>query len=339
MHRFIPVLLLAALLAACGGQRYTDREQVSPESRVVIKFSHVVAENTPKGLAARRFANALKERTGGRVEVQVFPNAQLYTDGEEMVAIKAGEVQMIAPSLSKLAELDPVWQVFDLPYLFTDLAAAERLIAGRTGERLYGGLRRSGLEPLALWHSGFKQMTNNRRPLLNSADLRGLRFRIQPSAPMRDAFQTLGAEVSVLPFDSVYSAIADGVLDGQENTHTNIYSKRLHELQSYMTLTNHGYLGYVVMINRRFLESLSPDLRETIREVMAETTQWVRESVPRLNEEALERIRTSGRLKIHSQTGMEQAEWRAALEPVYRRVEERIGIDAMRDAQRDLRGE
>lgn len=326
----LPLLILAALLTACGGQVAVDNEQVSPDHRIVVKFSHVVAENTPKGQAARRFAALVKERTGGRVEVQVFANSELYRDGEELNALRANSVQFIAPSLSKLGELDPLWQVFDLPYLFPDPAGPERLIAGSTGQRLYGNLRRQGLEPVAFWSNGLKVMTNARAPVHLPQDVRGLRFRIQPSPVTRDALNLLGADVYVQSFDSLYGALAKGDVDAQENAPTNIFSKRIYEVQPYMTLTNHSYLGYVVLTNNRFLNSLSPELREAIRESMSETTQWVRENAQLLNDQALDQIRINGRVKVYEPTRAELELWKEAMSLAYHRAEERLGTDTIR---------
>jgi len=333
------LLILPLALAACTSTRYPDNEQVSAKDRIVVKFSHVVAENTPKGIAARRFAAMVKERSGGKIEVQVFPNSQLYVDGEEFDRVRSGEVQIIAPSLSKLADLDPLWQVFDLPYLFDNDRSVERVIAGSTGQRLYSGLRRLGMEPVAFWQNGFKQISNARGSVLFPMDVRGLRFRIQSSPVTRDMFQVLGAEVSVRSFDTLYGALAKGELDGQENAPSNIFSKHIHEVQPYMTINNFGYLGYVVLVNERFWNGLSPDIRELLRESMADTTQWVRENAPILNDEALDRIRASGKVLIHNQTQNERELWRTALEPVYRRAEARLGVDAVGDVVREAKRE
>ncbi|HEY3363668.1 MAG TPA: DctP family TRAP transporter solute-binding subunit [Symbiobacteriaceae bacterium] len=333
------LILFTMLLAACGGSRHPDHEQVSPNERIVIKFSHVVAENTPKGLAARRFAAIMKERTGGRVEVQVFPNSQLYGDGEEVSRLRSNDVQMIAPSLSNLSDWDPLWQVFDLPYLFDDEQGVDRVVTGSTGQQLYAGLRRLDMEPIAFWQNGFKHFTNSRGSLLLPDQFKGLRFRTQPSPVMRDALRLLGAESSYRTFDAIYTALASRELDGQENTPSNMYSKRIYEVQPYMTLSSHGYLGYVVLVNATFWNSLPPDLRETMREAMADTTQWVRENAARLNAEALERIEAGGKVIIHRQTVNEREFWRQAMEPAYRLAGERVGADAVARVIREARGE
>lgn len=338
MRRWLVLLTSALILVSCGVPRARDYEQVSKDERIVIKFSHVVAENTPKGLAARRFATAVKKRTGGLVEVQVFPNSSLYKDGEEFDALRRNEIQIIAPSLSKLADIDPLWQVFDLPYLFTDLASVERIIAGSTGQRLYDTLRRKEMEPIAFWDNGFKVITNAERPLVRPHDVEGLRLRIQPSPVTRDSFVALGALVSVRSFDSLYGVLAKRELDGQENTASNILSKRIHEVQPYMTISNHGYLGYVVLVNQDFWNSLAPELRETLREAMTDVTQWVRENAGPMNDEALERIRASGEVKIYRQTQEERKEWRAAMDLAYQRAEERLGEEAVRTAVQEAEG-
>lgn len=334
----VMITMLAVLLGACGSYRYPDHEQVSPAERTVLKFSHVVAENTPKGLGARRFAATVKQRTAGHVEVQVFPNSQLFGDGEEMTALRSGAVQIIAPSTSKLADLDPMWQVFDLPYLFRDEQDVDRLVAGPTGQQLYANLRRQGFEPIAFWHGGFKHVTNSRTSLLLPGSVAGLRFRIQPSPVMRDAFQGMGAEVSILTFDALYGALADKRIDGQENSPTNIVSKRIHEVQGYMTVTNHGYQGYVILVDQAFWNKLPPEMRETLRETMSDATQWVRDNAPVLNEEAMERIRATGKVIIHTQTANERELWRTAMQGAYRRTEERLGTEVVQQAVREAWG-
>ncbi|HYF95359.1 MAG TPA: DctP family TRAP transporter solute-binding subunit [Symbiobacteriaceae bacterium] len=326
----IPLVLLGLTLTACGGPVAADYEQVSPDDRIVVKFSHVVAENTPKGQAARRFAALVKERTGGKVEVQVFANSQLYRDGEELDALRSNSVQFVAPSLSKLGDIDPLWQVFDLPYLFPDPAAPERLIAGSTGQKLYGNLRRQGLEPVAFWLNGFKVITSARGPVMVPEDVRGLRFRIQPSLVTRDALTALSAEVSIQSFDSLYGALANGEVDAQENTPTNILSKRVYEVQPYMTLTNHSYLGYVVITNQKFWNGLTPEMREAFREAMSETTQWVRESAELLNEQALNQIRFYGKVDIYQPTLAQLEAWKSAMNIAYRRAEDRLGVETIR---------
>lgn len=337
--RLAALMALLALLAACGRLLPTDHEQVSPDERIVIKFSHVVAENTPKGIAARRFATLVKQRTGGKVEVQVFPNSQLFRDGEELAALRRNEVQLIAPTFSKLGEVESLWLVMDLPYLFPDREGVERVLTGHTGKVLEASLRRQGLEAVAFWENGFKVITNARGPVVLPQDLKGLKLRIQPSMVTRESFTGAGAEVSIQPFDSVYGVLSSGNLDGQENVPSNITSKRLHELQPYMTVAHHGYLGYAVITNQKFWTGLSPELRAILEEAMAEVTEWVAENAERMNEEAMERIKAGGKVEIHYQTPQEAEQWRAAMEPAYKWAEERMGPDAVLMAVKEAQGQ
>lgn len=304
----------------------------------MIKFSHVVAENTPKGIAARRFATLVKQRTEGKVEVQVFPNSQLFRDGEELAALRRNEVQLIAPTFSKLGEVDPLWLVLDLPYLFPDREGVQRVLRGQTGRMLEVSLRRHGMEAVAYWENGFKVITNARGPVVQPHDLKGLKLRIQPSTVTREAFIAVGADPSVQPFDSVYGVLSSGNLDGQENVPSNITSKRLHELQPFMTVANHSYLGYAVITNQRFWSSLTPEIRSVLEDAMAEVTMWVAENADRMNEEALERIRAGGRVQIHIQTPQEAQQWRAAMEPAYKWAEERMSAEAVLTAVKEARG-
>jgi len=295
-----------------------DHEQWAPEERIILQFSHVVAEHTPKGLAARRFADLVYERTGGRVEVQVFPNGSLVGDGEaEIRALREGRVDIIAPSTAKLAELFPEWQVFDLPYVFADHEDVVRAMEGPVGERLFQVLRRRGLMGLTMWDNGFKHMTSARGPLIHPEDFAGQRFRVQPSRVLVEQFRLLGATGIPIGFDETYRALETGQVDGQENTPSNIYSKKFHEVQRYMTLSHHGYLGYVVIVDADRWQNLDPEVQEALLWALEESTRWIRENAERLNAEDLERIRASGRVEIHEQTPEERAAWVEALRPVF----------------------
>jgi TRAP-type C4-dicarboxylate transport system substrate-binding protein len=315
LRRGLVALGAVLLLAGCSARRWPDREQVGKGDRIVMKFSHAAAENTAKGQAARLLAALVKQRTAGKVEVQVYPNAGLYTEAEEIAALRDGTVQMIAPSMSELATVDPAWAVFDLPYLFADSAAAERLIAGNTGQQLYSNLRGQGLEPVAMWYDGLKQLTNAKHSVLLPDDLRGLR---------------LSSDINLL---------MTGGVDGQENTATNIYAKRLYEVQPYMTVSNHRYQGYIVLLNGAFWNELPPPLRETVREALADTTQWVRENADRMNAEALAKIEASGHVLIHQQTPNERELWRHAMSPAFTALEERVGADFVQLAMKEASGQ
>ncbi|MBC7105748.1 MAG: TRAP transporter substrate-binding protein [Firmicutes bacterium] len=325
----VAATLLAFTLTGCAA-RVGDSEQVSPGEKLVLRFSHVVADDTPKGWAARRFAALVHERTGGRVEVQVFPNSTLYKDGEEMDALRSGAVHFIAPTTSKISRMFPEWQLFDLPYAFESAEQVHRAVDGALGERLYRQLEAEGLKPLAFWDNGFKQMTNSVRPLIWPGDFRGLTFRVQIDSPLLEAqFRALGAEPRPLPFNEVRAALAAGAVDGQENTMSNTYSQEFYKEQRYMTVSNHGYMGYVVLTTASFWESLPPDIRRVLEETMAEVTYLEREKALAINRRDFEAMKGEGRLAIHLQTDEERASWRRALEPVYREFEARVGPEPL----------
>mgnify|MGYP001423093299 CR=1 FL=1 len=316
--RFVALVVSLALLAlsGCGSQRAVDHEQWGSEEKIVITFSHVVAENTPKGLAARRFANLVREKSKGRMLVEVFPNGQLAGDGEEIQALQDGRVHLIAPSTGKLAALFPAWQVFDLPYAFPDQEAVVTTMEGPIGQKLFRTLQRGGLRGLVMWDNGWKQMTSSRRPLITPEDFVGQRFRVQPSRVLVEQFKALGATAVAIPFDQTFRALETRQVDGQENTPSNIYWKKFHEVQWYMTVSNHGYLGYVVLTNNLYWENLPKDVQLILTEALAETTAWVRENAGRLNERDLDHIRM-GRIEVHFQTEQERKAWKAAFSPVY----------------------
>jgi len=330
------LFLFAMVLIVTGcDRRGPDGEQVDPREKIVIKFSHVVAEDTPKGQAALRFARLVEERTGGRVEVQVFPNSVLYKDGEELDALQKGAVQIIAPTTSKLSSLAPQWQLLDLPYLFENEEQVHRALDGEIGKKLFATLESHNIHPLAFWDNGFKQMTNSRRPLVYPGDFTGLTFRVMiNSQVLEEQFRELGADATQMPFSDVYDALSRNQVDGQENTMSNIYSQRFYQVQPYLTVSNHGYMGYVVLMNATFWRSLPPDIREIIEETMAEVTRWEREQAARLNDKNFEQIKESGKVQVHILTAEEKAKWQAVLEPLYEEFRSVIGAELLDEAFR-----
>ncbi|MCL6612647.1 MAG: TRAP transporter substrate-binding protein [Peptococcaceae bacterium] len=334
------LFLLPGLAAGCG-KRVVDLEQVSPEEKIVIKFSHVVAENTPKGLAAQRFADLVRERTRGRVEVQVFPNSTLYKDGEELQALQNGSVQIIAPATSKLAGLFPQWQVFDLPYAFPDEDAVHRAMDGYIGNKLSEILRQSNIQALAFWDNGFKQITNSKRPVIHPGDFNGLTFRVMiNSQVLKRQFEKMGAIPVEKPFNDLYRVLELREVDGQENTMSNICSKNLFKVQPYLTVSNHGYMGYMVMTNARFWSALPEDIRAVLEGTLLEVTGWEREQALKMNRENMEKAVSSGQVQVHWLTENEKEEWARVLEPIYGEFREIIGgdlIDAVEELNRQRR--
>ncbi|MET3290933.1 UNVERIFIED_CONTAM: tripartite ATP-independent transporter DctP family solute receptor [Brevibacillus sp. OAP136] len=311
-----------------------DEEQEGLKDRIVIRFSHVVAENTPKGLAAEHFSKLVSQKTYGRVEVQVFPNGILYSDTTELKALQDGDIQMIAPAVSNLSEVDPAWSALDLPYLFHELAEVNQALSGKIGSLLFDTLGARDMKGLSFWTSGFKQMTDNRNPLLSVADFAGQRFRIIPSTVLAAQMRSLGATPVPMGFNEVYRELAAGRIDGEENTISNIYSKRLYQVQRYMTLSNHGYLGYAVIMSKPFWDSLPADVQASIQEAMQETTAWSNQHTAELDKKDLALIQESQSMAIHVQTPAERAAWEAHLRPLYQQFAPDIGDALMQEIER-----
>jgi C4-dicarboxylate-binding protein DctP len=297
------------------------------QAPIVIKFSHVVATDTPKGQAAERFKELAEKMTKGRVKVEVYPNSQLYKDKEEMEALQLGAVQMLAPSLAKFGPLGvKEFEVFDLPYIFPTKAALYAVTEGPVGKGLMQKLEPKGITGLAYWDNGFKIMSAN-KPLHVPADFRGLKMRIQSSKVLDAQMRALGANPQVLAFSEVYQALQTGVVDGTENPPSNMYTQKMHEVQKNLTVSNHGYLGYAVIVNKKFWDGLPADIRTQLEQAMRDATTYEKAIAQRDNDLAMEAIRKSGKTAIYELTPKEQTEWRAALLPVHKQMESRIGKD------------
>src|SRR3954470_1795365 len=292
---------------------------------IVVKFSHVVATNTPKGLAAEKFKELAEKYTGGKIKVEVYPNSQLYKDKEELEALQLGAVQMLAPSNSKFGPIGiKEFEVFDLPYILPDLKTLRKVTDGPLGAKLLKLLDSKGMTGLAYWDNGFKQMTANRK-LVAPADYKGLKFRIQSSKVIESQFRSLGAIPQVMAFGEVYQALQTGVVDGQENTWSNIYTQKMNEVQKYATVTNHGYIGYVVVVNKKFWDGLPADIRGELAKAMKEATELGNGQSAKENEDALAEIRKAGKTEIITLTPEQDAAMRKAMEPVYKDVASRVG--------------
>lgn len=316
--------LLAALAVLTGPGAQAQAQAQAP---IVIKFSHVVAPDAPKGQAAERFRVLAEQLTHGRVKVEVYPNSQLYKDKEELEALQLGAVQMLAPSLAKFGPLGvKEFEAFDLPYIFPTKAALYAVTEGPIGKNLLQKLESKGITGLAYWDNGFKVMSAN-RPLHSPADFRGLRMRIQGSKVLDAQMRALGAVPQVLAFSEVYPALQAHIVDGTENPPSNMYTQKMHEVQKYVTVSNHGYLGYAVIVNKKFWDGLPRDIREELEQAMREATAFEKTIAQRDNDAALEAIRKTGKTKIYTLTPQEQADWRRALLPVQKQVEGRIGKD------------
>jgi C4-dicarboxylate-binding protein DctP len=292
---------------------------------IIIKFSHVVAPNTPKGLAAQKFAELAAKYTDNKVKVEVYPNSQLYKDKEELEALQLGAVQMLAPSNSKFGPIGVrQFEVFDLPYILPDLASLRKVTDGPLGAKLLKLLDAKGMTGLAYWDNGFKEMSANKK-LVAPADYKGLKFRTQSSKVLEAQFRELGAIPQVMAFSEVYQALQTGVVDGQENTPSNMYTQKMHEVQKYTTLTNHGYIGYVVVVNKKFWDGLPADVRPGLEKAMKEATAYGNGQSAKENSDALEEMRKSGKTEIVTLTPEQDAAMRKAMMPVYKDVASRVG--------------
>src|SRR5882762_8678810 len=291
MRQFIWMAAAIAAFALIGSAAMAD-------GPIVIKFSHVVASDTPKGKAADKFKELAEKYTDGKVKVEVYPNSTLYKDKEELEALQLGAVQMLAPSNSKFGPIGvKEFEVFDLPYILPDLATLRKVTDGPLGARLLKLLDSKGMTGLAYWDNGFKQMSANRK-LVTPADYKGLKFRIQSSKVLEAQFRSLGSIPQVMAFSEVYQALQTGVVDGQENTWSNIYTQKMHEVQKYITETNHGYIGYVVVVNKKFWDDLPADIRANCARAMKEATAYGNGQSARENDEALAEIKKTGKSEI-----------------------------------------
>ena len=305
------------------------------QSPIVIKFSHVVAEDTPKGKGALKFKQLAEERTKGKVKVEVYANSTLYKDKEEVEALQLGSVQMLAPSLAKFGPLGvKEFEVFELPYLFDNYDELHKVTRGPVGKSLLAKLEPKGIIGLAYWDNGFKDMSAN-KPLRMPADFRGLKMRIQSSKVLDSQMRALGAVPQVMAFSEVYQALQTGVVDGTENPPSNLYTQKMHEVQKYLTLSDHGYLGYAVIVNKKFWDGLPPDIRKTLDEAMADATKYADDIAKEENDKALEAVKKSGRTQIITLTPDEKKAWKKALVKVHQENESRIGKDLIQSIYKE----
>lgn len=309
-----------------------DDDQEKLKDAIVIKVSHVVSENTPKGKAIRRFKALVEKNTKGKVRVEIYPNGSLYSDISEWDALKNNNVQMIIPATSKVSAYVPAYSVFDLPFAFDSYDDVQRAFEGNIGEILLKKVeKQENVKGLTFWYNGFKQITNSQRPLVSPGDFNRLHFRTMPGEVIKDQYQRMGAAVSHLPFIKTYENLEVGFIDGQENTISNIYSKKLYDHQSYLTVSNHTYLGYVVLMNEEFWDDLPEEYRVEIEEAMKQTTEWIRRHSIEINDEHMRELKRNTDLDIHILLNSEKEEWMKKLDPLYEEYEDEIGKELMRE--------
>ncbi|MEP7156310.1 MAG: TRAP transporter substrate-binding protein [Betaproteobacteria bacterium] len=301
----------------------------SAQTPIVIKFSHVVSSDTTKGKGALKFKELAEERTKGKVKVEVFPNSQLYKDKEEIEALQLGAVQMLAPAVSKFGPLGlREYEAFDLPYLFDNAAELDRVTQGPIGQGLLKKMETKGIVGLAYWDNGFRNMSAN-KPLKKPEDCKGLKFRI-PSSKVLDAeIRALGGIPQVMSFSELYQGLQTGVVDGTEASFSNIYSQKLHEVQKYITLTEHSALLYAVIVNKKFWDGLPPDIRTTLEGAMKDASKYAHDLSKKENDDSLEGVRKSGKSQVIVLTPAEKAEWKKAMVKTHKEFEDKIGKDLL----------
>ena len=319
MKTWIFATAAAAALALVG--------PAAAQAPIVIKFSHVVTPDTPKGKGALKFQELAEKYTNGKVKVEVYPNSSLYKDKEELEALQLGAVQMLAPSLAKFGPIGvKEFEVFDLPFILPDKAALRRVTDGALGKKLLKLLEPKGITGLAYWDNGFKGMSAN-RPLHMPQDFRGLKMRIQSSKVLEAQMRALGAIPQVMAFSEVYQALQTGVVDGTENPPSNEYTQKMHEVQKYTVLSDHGYVGYAVIVNKKFWEGLPADVHKALQEAIDEASKYERSIAQKENDDALEKIREAKTTEIYVLPAAEKAAWRQAMLPLYKQYESSVGKD------------
>ena len=323
------------VLAAVAAAMFSFAGAASAQQPIVIKFSHVVAVDTPKGKGAEQFKKLAEERTKGRVKVEVYPNSSLFKDGEEMEALQLGSVQMLAPSLAKFGPLGVrEFEVFDLPYIFDNQDELHKVTSGPVGTGLFKKLESKGIVGLAYWDNGFKVMSAN-KPIRVPADYKGLKMRIQSSKVLGDEMKALGAIPQVMAFSEVYQALQTGVVDGTENPPSNFYTQKMHEVQKYLALTEHGYLGYAVIVNKKFWDGLPPDVRTTLEGAMKDATKFANDIAKKENDDALAAVKASGKTEIITLTPDQKAAMKKALVVVHKDNESRVGKETIAEVYKE----
>ncbi len=317
-------LIAAAAAAICMAQG-----TAMAQSPIVIKFSHVVANDTPKGKGAIKFKELAEQYTNGKVKVEVYPNSQLFKDKEEIEALQLGSVQMLAPSTAKFAPLGAKeFESLDLPWLFADEGVYDKAMKGVVGKWLFKKLEAKGISGLAYWDNGFHMVSAN-RPLINPSDFQGLKIRISGSKIADQYFRVLGSIPQIMAFSEVYQALQTGVVDGCENTPSNYLTQKFHEVQKHITVSYHAHLQYAVIVNFKFWNGLPADIRGQLDKAMAEATDYTNSIAIKENEDALAEIKKSGTTTLHYMTDDQRKAWQTAMAPTYKWAKGRVGGEVL----------
>jgi C4-dicarboxylate-binding protein DctP len=302
---------------------------------IVIKFSHVTSTDSPKGMAGEYFKKIMEERSKGKVKVELYPNSTLYKDKEEIEALQMGAVQMLAPAPGKFGPMGVrEFEVLDLPFLFDNVAEAHKVTDGPIGQGMLKKLEAKGITGMAFWNNGFKEMTAN-KPLRKPEDFRGLKMRIQSSKVLDAQMRSVGANPQMMAFSELYQGLQTGVVDGQENPTSNIYTQKMHEVQKYLTMSDHGYHGYVVIMNKRFVDGLPADVKTTLNGALKDTTAYFDGIAKKENDDALEKIRKSGKTEIITLTKDERNAWKKAMVKTHKQMEGLVGRDLLQSIYKE----
>ena len=321
MRKFVLAAVAAAILMVPAA--------ASAQSPIIIKFSHVVTNDTPKGKGALKFKELAEKYTNGKVKVEVYPNSSLYKDKEEIEALQLGSVQMLAPSTAKFAPLGAKeFEALDLPWLFKDEAAYTKAMKGPVGQWLFKKLESKGITGLAYWDNGFHMVSSN-RPLLMPEDFQGLKIRISGSKIADQYFRDVGSIPQIMAFSEVYQALQTGVVDGCENTASNYLTQKFHEVQKHITISYHAHLQYAVIVNSKFWNGLPPDIRKQLDKAMDEATDYTNSIAVKENEDALEEIKKSGKTTLHTLTDAQRKAWQTAMAPTYKWAKGRVGQEVL----------
>ena len=320
---------LFVMLGAAAAVLALSSLSASAQNPIIIKFSHVVANDTPKGKGALKFKELAEKYTNGKVKVEVYPNSSLYKDKEEIEALQLGSVQMLAPSTAKFAPLGvKEFEALDLPWLFKDEATYAKAMKGPVGEWLFKKLEAKGITGLAYWDNGFHMVSAN-RALVNPADFQGLKIRISGSKIADRYFRDVGSIPQIMAFSEVYQALQTGVVDGCENTASNYLTQKFYEVQKDITVSYHAHLQYAVIVNSKFWNGLPADIRGQLDKAMAEATDYTNSIAKKENEDALAEIKKSGKTTLHELTPEQKAAWQKAMQPTYKWAKGRVGQEVL----------
>ncbi|MDA9498626.1 DctP family TRAP transporter solute-binding subunit [Bradyrhizobium sp. CCBAU 11357] len=329
MRKLLAAVGAAAVLFAALSAPLLAPAIAQAQGPIVIKFSHVVANDTPKGKGALKFKELAEKYTDGKVKVEVYPNSTLYKDKEEIEALQLGSVHMLAPSTAKFAPLGiKEFEALDLPWLFKDDVTYSNAMKGTVGKWLFQKLEAKGVTGLAYWDNGFHMLSGN-RPLLKPTDFQGLKFRISGSKVADQYLRIMGSIPQIMAFSEVYQALQTGVVDGCENTASNYLTQKFYEVQKDITVSYHAHLQYAVIVNSKFWSGLPPDIRAQLDKAMAEATDYTNSIARQENEDALAEIKKTGKTNLHYLTEADRKAWQEAMQPTYKWAKGRVGQEVL----------